>query len=57
MTVIGMAFVDVFYAEVVNNEVEEDWEPLVAPEAWGCGTLVVTRLVEAFFKEFVGKHA
>ena len=36
---------------------EEDWAPLVAPEAWGGGTLVVTRLVEAFFKEFVGKHA
>ena len=29
----------------------------MAPEAWGDGTLVVTRLVEAFFKEFVGKHA
>ena len=55
--VIGVAFVDVFYVEVVNDYAEEDWAPLVAPEAWGGGTLVVTRLVGAFFKEFVGKHA
>ena len=54
---IGVAFVDVFYVEVVNDYAEEDWAPLVAPEAWGGGTLVVTRLVGAFFKEFVGKHA
>ena len=48
--VIGVAFVDVFYAKVVNDEAEEDRAPLVAPEAWGGGTLVVTRLVETFFK-------
>ena len=55
--VIGVAFVDVFYAEVVNNYAEEDWAPLVAPEAWGGWTLVVTCIVQALFKEFVGKHA
>ena len=55
--VIGVAFVNVLYAKVVDYEAEEDWAPFVAPEAWGGRTLVVTRLVEAFFKEFVGKHA
>ena len=45
--VVGVAFVDVFYAEVVNNEAEEDWAPLVAPEAWDGGTLVVACIVEA----------
>ena len=55
--VVGMAFVDVFYAKVVNNETEEDYAPLVAPEAWGCGTLVLACLVEACFFEFVGEHA
>ena len=55
--VIGVAFFDVFYAKVVNDKAEEDWAPLVAPEAWGGWTLVVTRLVESFFEEFVGKHA
>ena len=30
---IGVDFVDVFYAEVVDDEAEEDWAPLVAPEA------------------------
>ena len=29
--VIGVAFVDVFYAEVVDEKAEEDWVPLVAP--------------------------
>ena len=48
--VIGVDFVNVFYAEVVNDYIEEDWAPLVAPEAWGGRTLVVTSLVEAFFK-------
>ena len=43
--VIGVEFVDVFYAKVVNDEAKEDWAPLVAPEAWGGRTLVVTRLV------------
>ena len=47
--VVGVAFVDVFYAEVVNNNTEEDWAPLVVPEAWGSGTLVVACLVEACF--------
>ena len=55
--VIGVAFFGVFYAEFVDDKAEEDWAPLVAPEAWGGGTLVVTRLVEAFFKEFVVNHA
>ena len=47
--VVGVAFVDILNAEVVNDEAEEDWAPLVAPEAWGCGTLVVACLVEACF--------
>ena len=48
--VIGVVFVNVFYAEVVDNEAEEDWDPLVAPEAWGGPTLVLTRNVEALLK-------
>ena len=55
--VVGVAFVEIFYAKVVNNLSEEDWMPLVAPEAWGGGTLVLACLVEACFEEFVGEHA
>ena len=47
--VVGVAFVEIFYAKVVNNLSEEDWMPLVAPEAWGGGTLVLACLVEACF--------
>ena len=47
--VVSVAFVYVFYAKVVKDKAEEVWAPLVAPEAWGGGMLVVACLVEACF--------
>jgi hypothetical protein len=52
--VMGMLNANIFDAKVVYNEGEHDGSPFVMPEAGGGIELVVSCLVEAFFKEFVG---
>ena len=53
--VVGVAFADVFDAEIIHDEREDDWTPLVSPEAGGDEALVVAVLDEALFEELLGK--
>ena len=47
---VGVFFADIFYAEVVNAEGEEDGAPIVLPEA-RCGrVLMVAMFVESIFE-------
>ena len=41
--VVGVAFADIFDAEIVHDEREDDWPSLVSPEAGGDETLVRTQ--------------
>ena len=52
--VVGVAFANVLDAEIVHFHREDDWPPLVHPEAWGDEALVVAVFVEAFFEELFG---
>ncbi len=45
---VGVAFVYVLNAEVVDNEDERNWAPLVSPESGRGGALVISVLVELF---------
>jgi hypothetical protein len=45
---VGVFFADIFYAEVVNTEGEGDRVPIVSPEAWRGGALMVAMFVESF---------
>ena len=53
----GMAFTNVFNAEVIDNEGEYDMSPLVNPEARCGGSLLVDRFMKACCKEVVGELA
>ena len=44
-----MTFDNVFNAEVINDETEENGSPFVVPEAGIGGALVVAGYVEEFF--------
>ena len=46
----GMLFANIFNAEVVYNESENDGAPFVAPETRGAFALVVAFLCKAFGK-------
>ena len=47
---VGMCFVDVFYAKIVETEGENNRSPLVCPETRGAFALVINLFVEVFFK-------
>ena len=49
----GVALANVFDAKIVDNKSEDDGALLVAPEARVGGTLVISMLLEALFKEDV----
>ena len=53
--VVSVAFDDVFDAKIVHDEREDNWPPLVSPEAGGDEALVVAVLEEAFFEELLGE--
>jgi hypothetical protein len=53
--VVGVAFVCVLEAEVVNDEDKDEWSPIVAPESRCDGTLVVTVFGKSRGEEVVGK--
>jgi hypothetical protein len=46
--VFSMSSVSILYAEVINNEYKHDRPPLVTPEAWCGGTLVVPLCFQMF---------
>ena len=52
-----MSAFHVLKAKIIDNEDEHDGSPLVPPEAWCCGTLVVAMWDESFGEEVVGKFA
>ncbi len=43
-----MSSVGILYAKVVDDEYKNDWPPLVTPQAWCGGTLVVPLGFQAF---------
>jgi len=55
--VMCMFLVHVFDAEVIDNKGEHNGSPFVVPQAWRGIKLVAACIVEAFFKEFIGKDA
>ena len=48
-----MAFSEIFNAEVVGDETEENGYPFLVPEAGSGGALVVEGYVEKFFDKLV----
>jgi hypothetical protein len=52
-----MFFPDVFDAEVIHDEDEYDWTPLVSPQARGGCTLEVPMFRQALSEEVVGEFA
>ena len=55
LEVEGVSFANVLNAEVVHEEAEYDGAPVVLPQTWGGGALVVVVLLEALPKECVGE--
>ena len=53
--VVGVAFVCVLEAEVVNDEDKDEWSPIVAPESRCDGTLVVTVFGKSRGEEVIGE--
>ena len=51
-----MFLADILDTEIVNDQSELYWSPLVFPEARNQFALMVTVLVEAFFQQFVGEE-
>ena len=47
---VGVCFADVFYAEIVDTEGENNRAPLVCTETRGAFALVITLFVEALFE-------
>ena len=45
---VGMAFTKVHNTKVIDDELEENWAPFLAPESIRCGGFIVTRFVEAY---------
>jgi len=55
--VFSVALSDIFNAEVINDEYEEDWTPFVPPEA-GCGrTLEVSMPFKSLGEEIISQFA
>ena len=48
-----MFFAGVFYTEVIDDEGEYNWAPLVSPEAQCKFHRVVTKFFEALYEEIV----
>ena len=51
---VDMEITDVLYTKIIGLEYEEDGAPFLGPKARGGGGMVVSRCVEARFKEIVG---
>ena len=50
-----MVFADILQSKIINYNAEDDWAPLVSPEAWRGEALVIAVLLEVFLEEGVGQ--
>ena len=50
----GVFFAYIFHPEVVHDQCELNWAPVVFPETWDQFALSVTVFIETFFEQFIG---
>ena len=48
---------NIFDPKIIYDQRETHWPPLVFPEAWRLGTLIVPFLVQSLFQQFLRKYA
>ena len=52
-----MAFADILYSKIINYQDELDRTPLVTPETWSGGGMIVTSGVQTLFEETVSEDS
>ena len=52
-----MAFTDILYTKIINYQNELDRTPLVSPETWSGGGMIVASGVQTLFEETVSEDS